>query len=354
MARGLYDFFARKGHQIEILSDLCTKDFYQSVFKTAHICSEFPQALIRALYFNPDVFFTYHLHHNSLDPLSPLIAKILKRPYFIYDALSSKGHYQILNQLSLKSADHIFTDKIEGHPHRLKSLLKEKITYIPPSLDLGLYEKIDPQRYKLRQTLHIPQNEVVISSVAMLRPKTKIESIQFLIECLSDLRKEGINFTYIHAGGGKGLKKITSLAEKQLQNKFHILGTLNSHEVRTVFGESDIFAFPGLNEEFGIVYLEAQASQLPVVTFNNRGISDSISKDKSAFATPLMDKRQYKNALRKLIMDPDLRMRMGHEGLKYIKEKHNRLKNYELILENINNHTYFDRASSGKASLGNK
>ena len=236
-------------------------------------------------------------------------------------------------------ADHIFTDKMLNSPQLLEIVSEEKITYIPPSIDLSLYGKSSNHQSGLRQELGISSEEVVISSVAMLRPGQKTESIQFLIECLSELRQEGLSFTYIHAGGGKNLKKIQQQAQESLKEKFHVLGTLNSSKVRKVFAESDLFAFPGIDEDFGLVYLEAQASQLPIVAFDNKAISESMLKDQSALLTPLMKKEPYKEALKKLILDSDLRSKMGHAGLDYIINKHNRLKNYELILEKIQQYT---------------
>lgn len=346
MARGLYDFFSRKGFQIDILSDVSTKDLHRPSLKAARVFLEFPQVLARAIHFKPDIFFTYHLHHQAPDPLSPMLAKALRKPFFIYEAFSpetsSPIHHlpsRFINQMSFKIADHIFTDKMLNNPQLLDIVSAEKITYIPPSIDLSLYEKSSPDQYTLRQELGIPKEEIIISSVAMLRPGNKTESVQFLIECLSELRQEGLSFTYIHAGGGKNLNKITQQAQSNLKEKYHILGTLSSNKVRRVFSESDLFAFPGINEDFGLVYLEAQASQLPIVAFDNEGIAESVLKEQSAFLTPLMKKKPYKEALKKLILNSDLRYKMGKSGLNYILNKHNRLKNYELILERIQQFT---------------
>ena len=110
MARGLYDFFSRKGFEIDILSDVSTKNLHQPSLKAIRVLYEFPQVLARAIHFKPDIFFTYHLHHQAPDPLSPMLAKALGKPFFIYEALSSENsspiHHlpsHLINQMSFKN-----------------------------------------------------------------------------------------------------------------------------------------------------------------------------------------------------------------------------------------------------------
>lgn len=99
------------------------------------------------------------------------------------------------------------------------------------------------------------------------------------------------------------------------------LGKRYGDEKEQLFESADIFVFPTYysNECFPLVLLEAMQHELPCVTTDEGGIRDIVVKD-SGFTvhgtTPQETAEKTADALEKLIVNADLRKKMGESGRK--------------------------------------
>ena len=56
-------------------------------------------------------------------------------------------------------------------------------------------------------------------------------------------------------------------------------GELGKLEIADFYNKSAVFLWPGVDEAFGMVYLEAQAAGLPIVAQNRPGVRDVITTE---------------------------------------------------------------------------
>jgi glycosyltransferase involved in cell wall biosynthesis len=76
-----------------------------------------------------------------------------------------------------------------------------------------------------------------------------------------------------------------------------------------------VFAFPTLDDPFGIVLLEAAATALPVVASPYAGATlDLVEDGATGFILDPDDTAGWARALAELARDPDLRWRLGARG----------------------------------------
>ncbi|MGE3758726.1 MAG: glycosyltransferase family 4 protein, partial [Pseudobdellovibrionaceae bacterium] len=300
IARGLHQFFLDQGHEVEVLSEFRTPRFYQKLGGWLGFLKSLPEALEKAIRFKPDVIFTYHMYYKAPDPLGPICALALRKPYFIFEGMYSIRPRTQLEYLpgylmsagALKTVSHVFTDKTDDITGLKKILKDDQVTYMQPSIDLEYFTRDSESRKKLRSDWKIDFSPV-ITCIAMLRADRKADGVKFLIECLSELKNEGMDFQAHFVGGGPCEKEISELIQKELGESAVFHGSRGRHEVLSILNASDIFAFPGIDEGFGLVYTEAQAMGLPVVAFDNGGIPDAVDKNESGFVTPLMNIEEY-------------------------------------------------------------
>ena len=73
------------------------------------------------------------------------------------------------------------------------------------------------------------------------------------------------------AGTGRDLDRVRQLAGPHTE----FLGRVAQADVPRLFAQARALLFPGL-EDFGIVFVEAQAAGLPVVAYNAGGVGDSV------------------------------------------------------------------------------
>lgn len=336
IGRSIHRYFIEKEASVFILSDFRTRWFFRSPVRWLRYFMSLAKAFRRVQIEKPDIYFTYHLYYKAPDPIASVLAWWFSKPYFVFEGMYARkaalkpGRWMgfLFTRFALTYATKIFSDKTEDFEYLQKWFPPEKVVFLPPSIDLTLFRPSLEKRKLGRQMLGIAFEEIVICTVAMLRPDRKTEGVEFLLECLSELKEEGYLFRWVHIGSGQKESYIRERAFELLGHRAQLLGRMESSRIAEVLVASDIFAFPGIDEGFGLVYVEAQASGLPVVAFLNGGVPDAVDDSNSGFLTKFMDKEDYKLALKKLMRDPLLRQKMGTAGINFAAKKFDSRLNY--------------------------
>ena len=189
----------------------------------------------------------------------------------------------------------------------------------------------DPKaRSELRYSWNI-KNQAVILSAAMFRPGVKSDGIAWLIRTCRKIFQENKRFCLVIAGNGKEKNRLIRLAENQLPGQFRFVGQIPQDKMYRFYSAGDIFAFPGIKESLGMVFLEAQSCGLPVVAFANGGIPEVVKDRKTGFLLPPYASDTFSDAIKKLFSDKKLRTQMGDAGQKYVRTHHDLNVNYEKL-----------------------
>jgi glycosyltransferase involved in cell wall biosynthesis len=88
-----------------------------------------------------------------------------------------------------------------------------------------------------------------------------------------------------------------------------------------VYGASDVFAMPSLEEAFGQTALEAMACGIPVVGFRTGGIPDTVNHEVTGLLGPVGDVPELGKMLTRIRNHPEERFRMGEASRARV-EKH--------------------------------
>ena len=120
----------------------------------------------------------------------------------------------------------------------------------------------------------------------------------------------------VSAGDGEDLANCRAEAEKLgVADRVTFLGKIPRAEVEDWYARADVFCFPSFREPMGGVFFEAMAHGLPIVTAANGG-PDFLIDDSAGIRVPVTTPDEFADgiaeAVRKLAMDPDLRIRLGH------------------------------------------
>lgn len=93
------------------------------------------------------------------------------------------------------------------------------------------------------------------------------------------------------------------------------MGYLHGSELASAYASSDIFSFPGANETFGNVALEAMASGLPVVAPRAGGLLDFVEHGHNGLLFHEEDQTALVEQTLQLIHQPELALQIGRAGL---------------------------------------
>ncbi len=179
-----------------------------------------------------------------------------------------------------------------------------------PSVNIEvIHYGIDTQR-PFRKSDHsaTPDGVTLIGTAARLRPEKGIEQ---LISACKRLRDEGCRFRLRIAGGGALLSHYQDMAQRAgLADHVEFLGVVA--DIPSFLAELNVFVLPSIaTEGLPVGILEAMASRLPVVATAIAGIPEAIADRQEGFLVPPNDVPALHRALKELIADPALAVRMG-------------------------------------------
>jgi glycosyltransferase involved in cell wall biosynthesis len=94
----------------------------------------------------------------------------------------------------------------------------------------------------------------------------------------------------------------------------HFMGYLIGDDLADAYAAADVFVFPGPEETFGQVVLEAMASGLPVVVSDRGGPQTLVREGETGYICPAHNAKAFAERVRKLRDNPELRRQMGTQA----------------------------------------
>jgi glycosyltransferase involved in cell wall biosynthesis len=173
----------------------------------------------------------------------------------------------------------------------------------------------EAERKKMRASLDTPEDAVVIVQVSRMEPwkghTLHLQALELLKDCPGWFCWQvGGAQTAAEARYMEGLKKLT--ASSGLSDRVRFLG--QRADVPALLAAADIHCQPNTGPEpFGHTFVEALAARLPVVTTAVGGATEIVD-DSCGLLVPPGCARALSEALRRLIEDRALRLKLGENG----------------------------------------
>ncbi|MCD4720343.1 MAG: glycosyltransferase family 4 protein [Desulfobacula sp.] len=335
IARGLVRYLKEQGHTIEIQSILRARWIYFKPWLWFLLLLHFIRCLKNLTSNPPDLWLTYHTYYKAPDLLGPWICKFLKIKYVIFQGIYSTkrrrklrtifGFY--LNRAALVRADHIFINKMSDFKNLKRIISKERLTYVKPGIKPDEFKKDEVSGKKLRKQWGVKTCPIILTA-AMFRDDVKTKGLSWLIKCCAQLIKLKVKFHLVIAGSGEMENELKAIAQDYLPDHHTFVGKIAPGQMFEFYSSGDVFAFPGIRESLGMVYLEAQSCSLPSVAFKNGGIPEVIDDQKTGFLVPMYDYRGFSEILKCLLTDDTLLKQMGENAASHVRKHHDIDLNY--------------------------
>ena len=311
------DFIRRQGfvcHEVEIARGINPiKDFF-SLLKMKKIIRE-------------GKFDLVHTQTAKAGFIGRLAAMLENAPIIIHTAHAwpfhallpnwKKKYFLYLEKIAEKWCDAIIVDSREVKRYGLsfKVAPENKIHQIYMGIDLERYRPCaDEQKKKWREQLNIPTEKIIVGAISRLVNDKGIETI---IDC-ANLLKENKNIEFYILGEGEQRERFEKIiADKGLNDKVHLLGYIN--DIFPYLQSFDIFFLPTLREGFGVVFAEAQACGIHIISSKIAPLDEVIAENCSGFLYPPGSIQQFVQAILKL-EDADLRKEIGEAGINHVKK----------------------------------
>ena len=147
----------------------------------------------------------------------------------------------------------------------------------------------------------------------------------YLLQAMAHLQKRFPDLRLTIIGEGE-LKPALQQEAVSRQLNVRFTGAATAAEIRQqlthcwVFVAPSITAANGDTEGLGMVFLEAQALQTPVVSFRSGGLVEAVEEEKTALLSAEKDVSGLTENIARLLESSTLRQNMGTEGRKRVEE----------------------------------
>ena len=313
IARLLLQALRRAGHEPFVASRLRSFDGAGDPRRQAriaalgeHLAARLIERWHRQPQTAPGLWFTYHLYYKAPDWLGPAVSAALGIPYVVAEASHAGkrvggpwalGHRAV--ERAIRRADAVIGLNSADREGVLPLLASpDRWVALPPFLDVGGYSA--PHRAAATAPRLI--------AVAMMRDGDKLASYRVLGRALSRLLDRPWSLEIV----GDGPARIeVERALAPLGDRVTYAGALDAAGVDARLAAADLFVWPAINEAFGLALLEAQASGLPAVAGASGGVADIVAPEVTGRLVPPGDADAFAAAVRDLLDDPALRLRLG-------------------------------------------
>ena len=168
---------------------------------------------------------------------------------------------------------------------------------------------------------NIPQNAVKLLFVGRLFPE---KSIDTLIEATAHIIKGHPNTHIMIVGGGILKSKLEKLARSVgVEKHITFLGLVSEEDKIFAYNACDIFVLPSLAELEGMAVLEAKACGKPIIISDSKMSASRFFVDGNGYLFETKNPKDLAEKALRLILDEDLRKKMGQVSLE-------KSKNYDI------------------------
>lgn len=284
----------------------------------------------------PRLWLTYQNYYRAPDFLGPAVTASLAVPYVLVDAAVSSRSRQTpfrpwvgAARLAVRRADLLFAMSPRDLP-RLAALrgprfAAERLRLLPPGLDIRPYRISPAERAAHRRALAagFPRADgTLLLCVAMMRAVDKLDSYRLLAAALAHLHRErpALGWRLVVVGDGPARPAVEAALAALPPDRVRLLGARPPEALPAVYLGADLFAFPGLGDALGLVYLEAGAAGLPTVACRGPGPEVMVPPGGGRLTDPVPE--AFAGALAELLADPGARRRMGEAAARFVATEH--------------------------------
>lgn len=269
--------------------------------------------------FNPDIV---HAHYatsygllGALSGFSPFILSAWGADVFDFPKISFL--HKIILKFNLKKADKILsTSHIMTRETNLYT--DKEIEVTPFGIDIEQFKPIEAESF-------INKECFVIGTVKTLEEKYGIEYLIRAFKIVSDQYSD-LPLKLLIVGGGSLENNLKNLTKKlNIENKTIFTGKVPFNDVPKYHNMLSVSVSVSVSnsESFGVAIIEASACEKAVVVSNVGGLPEVVEDGVTGIVVPPRDIEATAKAIEQLVLDKELRLKMGKAGRERVKKLYN-------------------------------
>ena len=197
---------------------------------------------------------------------------------------------------------------------------ESKVKVIPLGFDLEKFNRnLSEKRKIVRDKFQISEDQIAIAIIGRLAPIKNHSLFLQSVELLHGQTEKKLVFFIV--GDGELRDEISQKVSELTKKGIDIRMTSWIKDINEFNAGMDIICLTSNNEGTPVSIIEAQASQVPVVSTNVGGVQNVMIDNETGYIVPKNNARIFVEKLLVLIENEALRNEMGHKGWAFVKER---------------------------------
>ena len=267
-------------------------------------------------------------------PVTYLIAKIRRRPFILWTGiwmtLDTPFHRLVfpLTRWIYRDADAIvvYGEHVKRYLMSLE-IEPEKVFVAPHAMDNDTYMRSvsNSEKANLRAKLNI-ENERIVMYLGRLE---EVKGLEYLLKAFASLKVD--HTTLMIVGEGSLKMRLVDLAQELgIADKTRFVGYASPEEATNYYALADVLVLPSVTtpqgkETWGLVVNEAMNQGVPVVATEAVGAAAGglVQSGVNGFIVPERDSEALAKAMRRILVDENLRNEMSHNARQIVSRWNN-------------------------------
>jgi glycosyltransferase involved in cell wall biosynthesis len=187
----------------------------------------------------------------------------------------------------------------EGRQLRNLGIAEHRIRVIPHPIDLGETKQVATGRF--RERFSVPWRQIVLY-LGKLTPRKNIE---LLVDAFASLLPRPVGLVIAGNDMGSGAAIERRVAERDLGSRTLFTGLLRGQERLEALADATVVAYPGRQEVFGLVPIEALLCGTPVIVSDDCGCGEVIGRTGGGRVVAEGSRRALTDAMDSILAEPN-------------------------------------------------
>ena len=222
-----------------------------------------------------------------------------------------------LEAMNARAADHVLVPSrySAGVAASSYGISSRTLKVVPEAIDLEEWERASPM-----DGAALPSESAPFEILSVARQYQRKDTAT-LLRALATVERAGVPARLRVIGGGPELPRLQKLARRlDLSRPVEFLGAVReSATVRSLYHDAHLFCLPSLQEGFGLVFLEAMASGVPIVAARAGAAPEVVGNGAGGRLFTPGDHEGLGHLIVELARSPRTRDRMAEAGVRRVR-----------------------------------
>lgn len=195
---------------------------------------------------------------------------------------------------------------------------------LPVSQGVVIYSSVDTELFHPAQHRKIDDGKLQLLFAGLWDEAKGVMSAIKAISLLDTDTRKHVSLSLVGSAADPDYERTLRefVSDNNLANSIIFAGRVTHQQMAVIYAEHDVLIFPSIVPEgLPLTLLESMASGMTVISTATGGSQEVVLNEHNALVVPPGDSQAIANAIRRLLHEPELRVKLAQNGLSTVQER---------------------------------